>query len=103
VYDGRDDTRKFVDWDTRAIYGAETRFDVETIRTTMAQISKDLLGIDPLNEDPGIKFVVEGTDKTKENWLYLNHKMSAIDFLHEFVKITDGIISIFPMIRVRGN
>lgn len=96
VYDGRDLTRPFHDWDTREIYGSRLKFDSDRVLAEMATTSEQVLGINPLHGGPGIKILENRINPNEQQWLYLNDKMSAIDFLHEFVRLRDGEIHIYP-------
>ena len=87
-----------LEWKTTSLYTGNGKFDSNWIRRQMASIANNLLGIDLLKEGPGImlleaQYIDAGADK---KWVHLNKTMSAMDFLHEFLKIDFEQIYIYP-------
>lgn len=86
-------------WITSSLYEEGGKLNPNRIREQMASIANQLLGIDFLKEGPGIMLLETqygDADADKKKWVHLNKTMSAMDFLHEFLKINFEQIYIYP-------
>lgn len=99
VYDGTSQSKYYYKWKTTDIYESSHEFDPSRIMSEVAGIAQKLLNIDPLKEGLGVKILgarYKDADGNK-NWLYLNYKMSPMDFLHQFLEIEDERIYMYPL------